>query len=294
MIADIFPEQYTDTALAIIDAFLNYESSVPAPTDCDRYLLMNTVGYILNCSCPPFSAFTDFHEIRSYDAATQTIRWNYTVTREEHQKLLADFENTVNDFLAEIRTDDNDVTKALLLYMALIEDGVYDYGLIGDEYAGLSEAEYSLRASSYYTLTEKSGICFGFTQALVFLYTQAGLESAMVSHSGGAGAHTWPIMKLDGKYYYCDPTWDLDDRPRHFGITAADRASWAGGYAPDGTRIMNLVVTEHYDVSSSRFEEFRSRIPVELTSVEVNRELNTMTFFGYEYQYTLYTLPAEE
>ena len=294
MITDSFPEEYTATAAAIINAFLNYETSVPLPAGCDRHLFMNTIGYILNCSCPPFSALTDFHEVRSYKDSTQTIQWNYTVSREEHQRILADFETTVNAFLSGIEAGDSETTKALLLYMALIQDGVYDYSLIGDSYAELSEQEYNLRASSYYTLTEKSGVCHGFSQALVFLYTQAGLESAMVSHSGGAGAHTWPIMKLDGKYYYCDPTWDLSSKPHHFGITMADRAAWAGGYEPAGTRILNLIVPEKYDVSDRRFEELRSRLPAEITSIEVDRELQTITFFGYEYEYTLSAHPATE
>ncbi len=294
MLTEIFPSDCTDTALAVIDAFLNYENSVSAPDGYNTHLLMNTVGYIVNCACPPFSAFTDFNEVRSYDAASRTIRWNYTVSKEEHQKLLADFEDTVNSYLSEIRVSDSEATKALLLYMSLIEDGVYDYGLIGDGYADLSEAEYNLRSSSYYSLTEKSGICFGFTQALVFLYAQADLESAMVSHFGGEGAHTWPIMKLDGKYYYCDPTWDLDGSPRHFGITAADRASWSGGYEPDGAKILNLVVTERYDVSDLRFEELRSRLPVEISSIDIDRTLQTITFFGYEYQYTFSALPSAD
>lgn len=294
MITDNFPEEHIDTAAAIISAFLNYETSVPIPAGCDRHSLMNAVGYILNCSCPPFSALTDFHEVRSYNNSAQTIQWNYTVSREEHQRILADFETTVSAFLSCIETDDSETTKALLLYMALIQDGVYDYSLIGDSYAELSEQEYNLRASSYYTLMEKSGVCHGFSQALVFLYTQAGLESAMVSHSGGAGAHTWPIMKLDGKYYYCDPTWDLDSKPHHFGITIADRAGWAGSYEPEGTRILNLIVPEKYDVSDCRFEELRGRLPAEITSFEVNRELQTITFFGYEYEYTLSARPAAE
>ena len=101
-------------------------------------------------------------------------------------------------------------------------------------------------------------------------------------------------MKLDGKYYYCDPTWDLNSKPHHFGVTMADRAGWAGGYEPEGTKILNLTVPDKYDVSDCRFEELRGRLPAEITAIEVNRNLHTITFFGYEYEYTLSTLPSEE
>ena len=60
------------------------------------------------------------------------------------------------------------------------------------------------------------GICNNLADGLAFLYSQAGIEAECVNNMGdecetGAGAHTWVIAKLDGNYYYIDPTWGIHE-----------------------------------------------------------------------------------
>ena len=49
--------------------------------------------------------------------------------------------------------------------------------------------------------------------------------------------------------------------------------------------MLSITVLEKYDVSDSRFEVLRGKLPVEISGVKADKELQTITFEGYEYEY---------
>lgn len=53
-------------------------------------------------------------------------------------------------------------------------------------------------------------VCEGFAKAYTALLTRAGVESYVLTSrsSHGAPAHAWNLVKVNGKYYQCDATWD--------------------------------------------------------------------------------------
>ena len=54
-------------------------------------------------------------------------------------------------------------------------------------------------------------VCEGFSKAYTMLLTAAGIESYVVSAGNktpGEDSHAWNIVKVGGKYYQCDVTWD--------------------------------------------------------------------------------------
>ena len=48
--------------------------------------------------------------------------------------------------------------------------------------------------------------------------------------------------------------------------------------------MLSITIPEKYEISDSRFEVLRDKLPVEISEVKVDRELQTITFVGYEYE----------
>ena len=94
------------------------------------------------------------------------------------------------------------------------------------------------------------------------------------------------ISILKQKYYYCDPTWDANSSLGHFGLTAADRASWAGGYSDLEGTMLGVTIPEKYDIADLRFQTLREKLPVEISQIRPDKAQQTITFEGYEYEYT--------
>ena len=285
MITDNANEDVITAAKTVIEAFLKYENSAKISISGNTNRFMNDMAYVIHCTCPLFLAFTDFNEMSAYNKKTGEVSWNYFVEKEEFDSKLQAFYKTSDEYLAKVNKTDSEAMKAALLYYEVINDLNYDYGLIGDNFDKLSKEEANMRSSSYNVLVSKSGICTNMSQAYMYLCTQADIECGTVLHTGGSGMHMWNVVKVDDKYYYCDPTWDANASLKYFGITAGDRASWAGEYASDEGTMLSVIIPSKYDISSSRFETMRSKLPVEISDVQADKKSQTIKFLGYEYEY---------
>jgi len=62
--------------------------------------------------------------------------------------------------------------------------------------------------TAYNALINKSSVCEGYALAAYRMFTDAGLECRIISGIAGGGPHAWNIVKVDGKWYYIDLTWD--------------------------------------------------------------------------------------
>lgn len=284
MIKENVNEDVVIAAQAVIEAFLRYENNVTIKVSGNNQRFMNDMAYVIHCTCPMFGAFTDFNEMSSYDEASGKVTWNYYVEKGEFDSKLQLFYERIESYLSNINITDSEAMRAMLLYYYIIDDLEYDYGLIGENYNNLTKEEANLKSSPYCVLVEKSGICTNIAQAYMFLCTQADIPCGTVLHSGG-NMHMWNIVKIDGKYYYCDPTWDANSTLKYFGLTAKDRASWAGEYSDKEGTMLLATIPEKYDISDSRFEVLREKLPVEISEIKVDKESQTITFVGYEYEY---------
>ena len=286
MIYENVSEDVVIAAKTVIEGFLRYDNSVAIEVSGNPHRFLNDMAYVIHCTCPVFGAFTDFNEISSYDEGTGKVTWEFLIEEAEFNRKLQAFYDITRTYLRNIQTTDSETIRAMLLYYAVINDLNYDYDLIGENYEKLSEKEANLKSSPYYVLAEKSGICTNIAQAYMFLCTQADIACGTVLHMGGEGMHMWNIVRIDDKFYYCDPTWDANASLKYFGLTAADRASWAGAYSMDDGTMLSVKVLEKYDVSDSRFEILRGKLPVEISEIKVDKEAQSITFVGYEYEYT--------
>ena len=284
MIRENVSDAVVAAAKTVIEAFLRYECSARIQVEGNTQRFLNDMAYVIHCTCPMFGAFTDFSEVSSYDETVGTVSWEFFVEKAEFDSKLHGFYDVAEAYLSHVTTTDCEALRAMLLYYAVIDDLNYDYDLLGENYEKLSKEEANLKSSPYYVLAEKSGICTNIAQAYMFLCTQADIACGTVLHTGGSGMHMWNIVQLDGKFYYCDPTWDANTSLKYFGMTAADRASWAGGYSAEEGTMLSVNIPETYDISDVRFQEIRGKLPVEISGVTADKQMQTITFLGYEYE----------
>ncbi|MBE5923933.1 MAG: hypothetical protein E7271_05620 [Lachnospiraceae bacterium] len=111
------------------------------------------------------------------------------------------FEKAVNKVLLSSGVTESmtDYQKAYVLYQALAAHVSYDLGYM----------DQSANSAFIYG----KAVCDGYAKAYIHLLRKAGVSASYVEGwgvpgDGQGGAHAWVIVKCDGKYYYCDPTWD--------------------------------------------------------------------------------------
>lgn len=75
----------------------------------------------------------------------------------------------------------------------------------------ISNSEYDLSSrynSAYGCLIMNQSACQGYAQLAYKMFTEAGIPCRIVTGKSGGSPHAWNIVKLDGKWYFIDCTWD--------------------------------------------------------------------------------------
>ena len=118
--------------------------------------------------------------------------------------LTVEMKAEVNQRVAELTADlcdRSDYEKSLILYRRLAEENSYDFG------------EY--HQTAYGALIEDKSVCAGYGRAYQALLQAVGIPclyvTGLANNGYETGGHAWNIVKLDGYWYYCDPTWDDRD-----------------------------------------------------------------------------------
>lgn len=209
-----------------VDAILSYRSEVACPEKVYAELLGTVIYYdfpIFDACAKPFEFF------KHYNQETKTIRIEYKYSEDEHRKLLDQFLKVADEMLATVTPDMTDVEKAKNIYHELCTRMVYDD-------SALTNQE---RKASYFAYLHNSGVCVTFANVYNQLLTQVGIKTTLATCEYDATmGHVWSVVTLDGKDYFCDPTFELSyDHGNgyiYFGINYADRTK--SGLGKDGIR----------------------------------------------------------
>lgn len=123
--------------------------------------------------------------------ATLTLDVVYKCSSEEEKKLDKAIKNAIKTL--EL-TDKTDYEKVKAIHDYIINNVSYDITL--------------QRNSAYDALIEGFAVCEGYAMAAYRMFTEAGLEARIISGVGNDVPHAWNIVKVDGKWYNIDLTWD--------------------------------------------------------------------------------------
>lgn len=255
LLKDAVGEKTVTEAGKIVDAFLAHEETVTLDLSGLPNGYSDMLAYAASVMCPLFSAFEIYNSNTDLDEATGVLTFRYAAGKDDVNGYRELLESRVKQMIGELQSGDTQTLRALLLYNGLTHGAYYDYDLPSDVEFG--DTDYLLRTSSYSALVQGSGICSSYAQSLAFLFSQVGIDAVTVNSFEGV-AHEWVLAKLDGKYYYFDPTWDAGGSLLYFGMTAEDRAAeWGGGYPEESCSMFDLVISGKYDITDTRFAPLR-------------------------------------
>lgn len=216
-----------------VDAILNSRNEVPCPEKVYAEMLSAVIYYdfpIFNACAQPFEFF------KHYDHETNMINIEYKYSADEHQQLLDQFLKAADEMLATVTPDMNEIEKAQNIYHEICTRMVYDDSALEDPE----------RKDGYFAYLHKSGVCVTFANVYNQLLTQVGIKTTLATCDYDATmGHVWSVVTLNGKDYFCDPTFELShDNGNgyiYFGMSYADRTR--DGIGKDGIRVGKYYIT---------------------------------------------------
>lgn len=128
----------------------------------------------------------------------------YTGLSEEDAKLAEQQYVAVSAIADEIIAEDmSEIEKVRAIHDWLIHNVKYDY--VGVENNIIPAVEHKLEG----VLVERTAVCDGYAKAFRALCEKAGMSCFLIYGTGASGiSHAWNVVKVDGKWYQIDTTWD--------------------------------------------------------------------------------------
>lgn len=124
-----------------------------------------------------------------------TVKPTYTVTVEQEDALA----QAADTILRSLKLDGaSDYDKALAIYRYICDNVTYDESHLGDD-------SYLLQYTAYAAAVQGTAVCAGIADLFYYLANAAGLDARIRAND----THAWNFVRVDGKYYYADATWDL-------------------------------------------------------------------------------------
>ncbi len=193
--ADIYEELYAEVYNAIKnkDAKLDV-SKYQIPLN-DYSIISKTVFDVVFQNPDLFYAQSGFGG-GGYGDIVWEIEFKYGshTSQEDAEKFYSKVDYVLASVVHEGMSDEE---KALALHDYIVNNTTYD-----DVEDGVADDSYT----SYSVLMKNFGVCQGYALAYNLLLGHVGIEAKYVSSE--EMNHGWSMIKLDGKWYHVDTTWD--------------------------------------------------------------------------------------
>jgi hypothetical protein len=132
---------------------------------------------------------------------------NYNMTKTQKAMAQTKMDSAVSELLQGISGNMTQYEREIALHHRL----VYRCDYVDGTYAH----------TAYGALVEKKAVCDGYARAFAILCKKAGIQCLIVRgtssnpETGNRVGHAWNTVKLDGKYYHVDVTWDDAGNPEN-------------------------------------------------------------------------------
>lgn len=141
------------------------------------------------------------YTVGSVDGTATTLKPSYIMSGAELDAAKAEFDNACRELLSGIDDSMSEYEREKTLHDRLAAKVSYD-----------PDADNAHNA--YGAIVEGRAVCEGYAEAYQYLLQLAGLQSFIVTgtsanpSTGRPEGHAWNIVRVDGRYYHVDLTWD--------------------------------------------------------------------------------------
>lgn len=187
---------------AIYDGLNNCQQSIDVSAyHLDRETLRTYMQDILNTSPELFYVEGAYNYYMSNGNIT-TVEPSYKVSGSTLVSQKAEFAREMNHILDKVDTAWSDLEKILFLHDYIAQNYEYDNA-------------YQIY-DAYQFFTQKKGVCQAYTLVYCGLLQRVGIDVSVASSN--SMNHIWNVVKLNGKWYHIDITWDDPTNNDMFGL----------------------------------------------------------------------------
>ena len=193
----------SSTLLAAYQRLVDGVESCASPISMEGVSLsIDDLPFVMKCYRYdyPQHFWIDDSQGYSYSYLGQTISsvtLPYTMSGNALKNARADVENAVDSLLAGLTTANTQAEIVRTVHDRLVTLLAYDQTYSAPHTHDL-----------YGALINHTSVCEGYAEAFHYAMYRAGIQCLSASGTGKGESHAWNVVRVDGKYYHIDVTWD--------------------------------------------------------------------------------------
>lgn len=181
--------------LEMLDALTGMRSGVPLST-LDKSVLEVVFTCVMNDH--PELFYVEGYQYTEYtlgDAVTGiTFSGTYSMTGAEMEQAGFMIEQKLAECFGEVPLNEDEYSTVKYLYEWLIQHTEYDR----------SAANNQNICSAF---LQGRSVCQGYAKAMQYMLQKVGIQCVLVTGFTNGERHGWNLVRVNGEYYYLDPTW---------------------------------------------------------------------------------------
>ncbi len=131
-----------------------------------------------------------------FGSRIMTMYYKYDFTAAQYASKMKTIETNTASVIAQAKALKTDYDKVKLFH---------DWIIDRTEYIGNNQ-KYTWRIDG--PIIYRKSVCEGYSRAFQYLCQSVGIECVCVSGTAGGSGHMWNMVKVNGKWYQMDVTWD--------------------------------------------------------------------------------------
>ena len=169
--------------------------------------------------------------------STINFSMKYYTTNEQEEELTNVIEEVIEGF--SFSNDTSDYKKIKTIYDYLCKNITYDYQNLDNE-------DYLLKYTAYAALVNKTAVCQGYATLLYRMLKMVDIDTRVIAGIGNGEKHAWNIVKIDGRYYNLDATWDAKGSNEYLEMAGYAYLLKGDAYFSDHEREEKFATNEFY------------------------------------------------
>jgi len=181
--------------LEIYDALSGMKSGVPLST-VDKSVLDVVFACVMNDH--PELFYTAGYQYTEYTIGGTvtglTFSGKYSMTDAEAEQAKLMIEQRLAECFQQVPLHEDEYSTVRYLYEWLIDHTEYDR---------TAENNQNIRS----VFLQGRSVCQGYAKAMQYMLQKAGIQCVLVTGFTNGERHGWDLVRVNGEYYYLDPTW---------------------------------------------------------------------------------------
>lgn len=211
----LYKDSYRQVLNEIMSGVQNYEKDIKISKILTDAEADDFVKFFLPIIAVEYTYVRGISALKTESGKVTGVRVTYYATGAEGDKMVEELRSTADKVIGKLKSSWSDYEKILYLHDWLIKNSTPNDHNYAEKDADGNKTEFAGKWGktmwpnvAYGSIVDGQSTCLGYAKGMFYLLSRAGYDVTLAEGIGDTALHVWVKVKIDGKWYNIDPTWD--------------------------------------------------------------------------------------